>query len=1007
MKPLKLIMSAFGSYADVQEIDFTELGAVGLYLITGETGSGKTTIFDAISFALFGKASGTARDDYSMLRSDFATEKAKTFVELDFVSGSSRYSIRRAIKKTGQDAVLILPDGTSISGDRNIKPKITEIIGLDRDQFAQIVMIAQNDFLRFLQSNTDERLKILRRIFGTEALKQFQERLKSLVKQESDNRALLLHDFTRHGVDVYKRDETFAEWESQIKSDKSELTGIDKLLADYDKRKQELAAAIAVAEELYKKFADLSQYRQEYTAHNAKANQMEEIKIRAARGEASLHKVKPHADEAHKATINHAAALSDLINANDQKNAALIELEDAIKSIEALPPLAKSQEAYSALLKEWEAAAQDLKQLLLLQKNFKEITAKQTTLTEKKEELVAIQELLNNLPSISDCQTELDKVAGELKGNEERLVTFSTLQEGFNVIAQKQDELVKEQAEFETINANFVDFDEKHRALEEAFLRSQAGIIASGLIDGEPCPVCGSAEHPAPAKLSDSDIGESKLKKAKELKEKAQSKREAKASQCGELQTETATLTKRFIADISLLIPDITIDTAGALLQENISKTQSAIQGLGNKKRIADKSLADLKDHFEKSTNKRNELTPFIASLQGEIDTLAKRFISDFSVFIPNATWESSVSELDELLSQTQKAADELSARKEADKKTFDLLASNWDSANKRKVTAETAAQSAATLVTERAANEQKFLKLLDESQSKYEATLRSNNFLNEADYKAALVNENELAALNKQISDYEKNDSQLTRDIIRLEKETVDKEQPDIALLHTESEIVSSESKVFSEKRDVVHGRLNITEGALKELRRVAADFVKSEKTYAAVKQLADTANGKLDFETYAQMAYFERVLRAANLRLKAMSQNRYALLRKTDSDDGRKRSGLEIEVMDSYTGKARSANSLSGGESFMASLSLALGLSDVVQQSAGGIRLDAMFIDEGFGSLDAEVLELAIRTLSEMAGANRIIGIISHVTELRERIDKQVQVEKTSAGSKIHLVV
>jgi exonuclease SbcC len=171
-------------------------------------------------------------------------------------------------------------------------------------------------------------------------------------------------------------------------------------------------------------------------------------------------------------------------------------------------------------------------------------------------------------------------------------------------------------------------------------------------------------------------------------------------------------------------------------------------------------------------------------------------------------------------------------------------------------------------------------------------------------------------------------------------------------------------------------------------------------------VKQLADTANGKLDFETYAQTAYFERVIRAANLRLKLMSQNRYKLLRKSDSDDQRKRSGLELEVSDVYTGKARSANSLSGGESFMASLSLALGLSDIVQQSAGGIRLDAMFIDEGFGTLDAEVLELALKTLTEMAGSDRIIGIISHVAELRDRIEKQVQVEKTTTGSKIRLL-
>ena len=1007
MKPLKLTMSAFGSYADVQEVDFTELGAVGIYLITGETGSGKTTIFDAISFALFGKASGTNRDDYSMLRSDFATERTKTFVELDFVSGSNHYSISRAIKKTGQDVVLILPDGTSMNGDRNIKPKITEIIGLDRDQFAQIVMIAQNDFLRFLQSNTDERLKILRRIFGTEALRQFQERLKSLVKRESDNRALLLHDFARHGVDVYKRDVIFAEWESQIKSDKSELIGIDKRLVDCDKRKQELAAALAIAEELYKKFADLSQCRQELNTHNAKADETEDIKIRAARGEVSLHRVKPLFDEAHKATINHTAALSDLTSAQEQKDSALLELQEAVEFIEDLPPLAKSQEAYSVLLKEWEAATQDLKQLLTLQTTRKEITEKQDELTKKKKELGAVQELLNNLPSIDDCQTELEKITGEVKSNEERLIALSALQDSYIVITHKRDELEKEQSEFEIINAHFADADEKHRALEEAFLRSQAGIIASSLIDGEPCPVCGSAEHPAPAKLSDGDISESKLKKAKELKDKAQSNREAKASERGALLTETETLTKRFIADISLLISDITIETAGALLLESISRTKSAIKDIGDKKRIADKSLSKLKDQFEKSTTKRNELTPFIASLQGETDTLTKRFISDFSAYIPNVTWESSESELIELLAQTQKTANELSARKEADKKTLDLLASTWDSAIERKATAETAAQSAATLVAERTANEQKLLVLRDEAQSKYEAALHNNEFLNDADFKMALVSENELAALKKQVSDYEKSGSQLTRDIIRLEKETADKEQPDTALLKTESEIVSSESKTLNEKRDEINGRLNKTEGALKELRRVAVDFEKSEVTHAAIKQLADTANGKLDFETYAQMAYFERVLRAANLRLKAMSQNRYALLRKTDSDDGRKRSGLEIEVMDSYTGKARSANSLSGGESFMASLSLALGLSDVVQQSAGGIRLDAMFIDEGFGSLDAEVLELAIRTLSEMAGANRIIGIISHVAELRERIDKQVQVEKTPAGSKIHLVV
>jgi len=231
MKPLKLKINAFGSYADLQTIDFTKLGDNGLYLITGETGSGKTTIFDAISFALFGKASGSNRSDYTMLRSDFADNTDKTFIELDFISCNDAYNIKRSIKKAGQDVALTLPDGTTMSGDRNIKEKIYEIVGLDRDQFAQIVMIAQNDFQRFLQSGTDDRLKILRRIFGTELLKNFQEQLKIRVRLESEKRDLIIHDFNRYNVDIYKRDEQFTGWDLQIKTDKAELLNLDKNLA--------------------------------------------------------------------------------------------------------------------------------------------------------------------------------------------------------------------------------------------------------------------------------------------------------------------------------------------------------------------------------------------------------------------------------------------------------------------------------------------------------------------------------------------------------------------------------------------------------------------------------------------------------------------------------------------------------------------------------------------------------------------------------------------------------
>ena len=866
MKPTKLTISAFGSYADVQTIDFAKLGDSGLYLITGETGSGKTTIFDAISFALFGKASGTGRANYSMLRSDFAPEKSRTYVELEFLSGDRKYNIKRTIKNTGQDVVLDLPGGVSISGDRNVKMKIAETVGLDRDQFAQIVMIAQNDFLRFLQSDTSERLKILRTIFDTGTLRQFQEYLKELVRRGSEKRALILHDFARYEVDVYKRDEQFARWEAQIKSDTEILSEINKQIREHDKIKQDLAAKSAVAEELCKKFSDLALFRREQQEHNAKTAAYENGKIRAERGTVALHKVKPLDDEAKKSAANHASAYDGLTSAKVRAAADKKELDEAVKAADALPPLCAAQDAFAVLLKKWEAAIEKLKNL-------------------------------------------------------------KKLQNDFSVIKTKQAELIKEQEKLNIINDTFNKADERYRRFQEAFIRSQSGIIADGLISGEPCPVCGSTEHPAPAGLPKDSVTETMLKEARLSKEKIQSDRETKSSVCGILKAET--------------------------------------------------------------------------------DTLIKRLYSDFSIHIPDTETEPTESVLSELLLQTKNETEKLTTQKETEKAALDAVSTMYDTAVKRKTDAASAVQSAQTLVNEREKNEQMLLKLRNETQTAYKTALKENGFSDEAEYKTMLVTESELSNLRQHILNYEKHREQLTRDITRLASEISGKKQPDIEKLRSETNKTKSKLEELNEKRDEINKRLGKTRDALKELQRAAVEFEKVEKAHSAVRQLSDAANGRLDFETYAQMAYFERVLNAANLRLKVMSQNRYTLLRKTESYDGRRRSGLEIEVLDAYTGRSRSSGSLSGGESFMASLSLALGLSDVVQQSVGGIRLDAMFIDEGFGTLDAGVLDLAVRTLSEMAGTNRIIGIISHVAELSERIDKQIRVEKTPFGSRIRITI
>ncbi|MDR0461332.1 MAG: SMC family ATPase [Nitrososphaerota archaeon] len=1009
MKPQKLTMSAFGSYAGTETIDFTTLGTNGIYLITGETGAGKTTIFDAISFALFGEASGKTRDKWQMLRSDFAKEKTKTCVELDFASNNKDYKIKRTIKGKNQDADLILPDGNTISGTRNIELKIAEIVGLDRNEFAQIVMIAQNDFLRFLQSGTDERLKILRHIFGTEALKQFQEQLKERVKQKEDERTLILRDFTRHNVNVYKRHEQFTVWETQIKTDKQELTEIDKQLEEYGKQELSLAAELAVAEELCKKFTELIQTQIDFKEHKEKTGEVEKTKTCAARGEIALHKVKPLVDEAQKTAEKYAFAQKDWTSAKEQEIAANAELQQAAKALETLPPLDKAQTAFNTLIKEWEKETEKQTKIASLQIDHTKVVNKQNNLDETQKELALLCDELTNLPSVEDHQAEFEKISTNLKTEEDKLVKLSELQKDLALITEKQATLTEEQAEFEKRNAAFQVADKHYQLLEEGFLRSQAGIIAGNLSTGKPCPVCGSMDHPSPAQLSENSVTETALKKAKNTKEDVQSKREANSLRCNTLQGEIQTMKTRFYTDISPFIPGTTVEVTTTALPKLIDTTQTIVTNLSEKKTFAEKTLSNLKTKTETLTKNRDELNLSTETLKSAINPLKERFIRDLSEFISNTTWETSEVDLTNLFTQTQTTVDNLTTQKNADETALEELSKNWTATTERNVNAKSAVESAHTLVKERTTNQQKMLKDHDEAQTTCKNALQTNGFTDETDYTRSLVTEEELLELNKQVLDYEKKGEQLVLDMARLEKETVGKEQPDIEKLQTQAKTVQVQSDKLQQKRDEINSRLSKTKSDLEELGRAAVAFEENEKTYAPVKQLSDVANGKdattgkLDFETFAQRTYFERVLHAANQRLKIMSQNRYSFLRKTDSDDRRQKMGLEIEVLDAYTGKARSAGSLSGGESFMASLSLALGLSDVVQQNAGGVHLDAMFIDEGFGSLDTETLELAVRTLSDIAGGNRIIGIISHVTELSERIDKQVHVKKTTAGSTI----
>lgn len=1006
MKPLKLTMSAFGSFAGEETLDFSSLGGNGLYLITGETGAGKTTIFDAVSFALFGVPSGKLRDK-KKLRSDFAAEKVKTYVELEFASGKHRYHIRRVIKNSGLDAVLTLTDGTTINGDRNVTAKVTEIIGLTQNQFAQIVMIAQNDFLHFLQSGTQDRVVILRRIFNTESLKRFQENLKLQLKQVEANLESVRRSFVRLGVDPYKREEQLKIWETQQTSDQRQHDLTAARLDQLEQKKGALTAKIALAGELAKKFTDLDATRTAFLHHTERVGEIQQLAMQREQGETALRKVKPLADQAVRQNQQYEMAKKDLAETEAKSAASLTELENAKKILDELPPFEQMQFAFEKLKKTWENATIKYEKLVKLQTEHHVIVKKQVFLTATETELAELEKKIAELPSPDILRDTFVQLKHQLEQNIDRQKKLDLLQKDFANISEKQTKLETLHSEFEALNKIFNATDDQYKTAQEAFLRAQAGILASELVAGEPCPVCGAKEHPAPARLSDESVTEEKLNTLKATRDQTQLARETKASDCERLNGETKILVKRFLEELSPLSPETVWETANERMTDLLDKTSVQIIDLTDQMSRAEKELSEQTELSEKLTKKRHDLTLQYKELNTEILTLKKRFCDDFSEFLPDTIWEVAGERLADMLSQALVEVEELTKQKKADEQTLSELRQSRDDAIKRHTNAESEHKAAQALFGERQNRMIEQQQQTEEARKAYLDALSDHAFSDEASYMSALVTEEELASILQELDKYEKTGLQLKRDLERLEQETEGQTKPNLEQLSLELDSTNKDVKDLQTQKNEINNRIQQTKFAISELRSLAEEFVKLDKDCADVLLLSKTANGQRDFETYVQMAYFERILHAANERLQIMSQHRYRLQRERDSGDGRIRTGLNIEVSDAYTGKTRSSKSLSGGESFMASLSLALGLSDVVQQNAGGIHLDAMFIDEGFGSLDSEVLELAVRTLSDMSGGNRMIGIISHVAELRERIEKQVRVVKTITGSKLRLMM
>ena len=925
MKPLKLTMSAFGSYAGKNVIDFTGQQQ-GIFLITGDTGAGKTTIFDAITYALYNQTSGGERNG-NMMRSQYAQPETETYVELEFLYRGQTYRVRRnpdykitktlkngkiREQKVPHSVELTLPDGTVFPEKKNATDaKIIEILGLTADQFSQIVMIAQGDFLKLLYTKSDERKMIFSKLFRTDIYWKIQENLRRK-SMEMDER-------------IQENDRAFEQEKSRIiPLPESEELPLDELverlrerlkdaLKEQNLRRanvEELNKKITKYEEINKLFVSLEKIRQ--TGKELEARQAESKERRQQ--------------------IENARKADKVLVAEQQNLRQQQEVEQSAQAIAKMTEtLANDQEMFESLktqLQEVEAiqkreAADLQKKMLALEQSFPSYEALQNARSEEQQ----AKKVWEDLGKTSE-ESFHKKEAG-----------IAALKE-----QQKQQEQVVEQTKknWEQTSLSASESAKHYEHMYEAFLKEQAGILAENLSAGCPCPVCGSTVHPDPAKLSDHAVTELEVEQAKKTRAAAEEKRDLAYAAFEAEKTEKQKLAQA-----------VEKEEADFVLAQTIAKQQ------------------------------RKEAEQNYVSLQKTAEQIREKLVYP------------SLAEAKKQYAAMQKALEAAEQEIERKRQKVSELAEAMNTLKGQKLAEEE--------------NQKTAKKLAAKTEKEYAKLLEKSGFVSEETYHLAILPERSRSKLEREEKEYESQCLRQQSEQKLLEKQVSGKTYTDTTELNeqlkAEKQALKEAEKTYMELHTAYENDRSVLQNCAVYLEK--GKNLESEDQ--VIKSLSKTANGrlsgsaKIDFETYIQRQYFKQIIHEANKRLLTMSNHQFILKLKEEANTGRKTNeGLDLSVYSLVTDSERDVKTLSGGESFLAALAMALGLSDIVERSAGAIHPDMMFIDEGFGSLDAQSRQQAIEVLAELAGDSRMVGIISHVTELKEQIDRKLVVSRTDKGSR-----
>ncbi len=934
MRPIKLTLCAFGPFAKKTTIDFSELGKNSLYLICGDTGAGKTTIFDAITFALFGEPSNEFRSSNN-LRSDFADPNDDTYVDFAFEYRHELYRIMRSPRYTraklrGEgvttrmpQAELHRPDGNIITGTNLVDSAIKELLGITKNQYTQIAMIAQGEFRKLMNATTRERSEIFRSIFNTAPYEKFQLALRdkaNTLKKENDNAFICIRQLAEQ-ISFPAENPAEKEINALLSRKEFDAKTLEILLTEIVENDKRLQAT----------------HSEKLDEVNSKLKSLDELLVKSDQKEVlekKVHLVKVRLAEANQRFETAAAELEKRLN--DKKTCENLpveikSLEERLSRIDDLESVFENSERAFGKLSEAKAKFNEKSAIL---------SSCEQRIHELENEYKHLETAAAEIPPL---QAEADRCKTSLKASTEAV----------RLLKQEMADLESAKISLENTQKSYLEARKKSDEAEERFylaqrsyLDNQAGLIAQQLADNVPCPVCGSIEHPRPALLKNKNVNIEKvetLQKKASIAQKAANEAAAKSASALTLVDERE---KSLVSDINRLGSLEDNANKSSRLEQQLFATNTKLQELFKCKKKAEETNSRLEKEMEIAAKTRNAISENEADIQ--------RYSTE------HAIEQTRIQELSKALSVDfgEAAA---------------LHISNKEQLSKTKSKFSTAI-------------EKRKLLFVDSTNSLDKATMEYKNAEKEAaDLKSqAKTLQEEIDTLGS-----------LSRNQLSSQRESLQQTAAGFAKITN-----------AADRRIAVNGKI------LASLSNAMATIAKTKGVYGQISSLADVANGSLkgvqriSFETYVQTIYFDMIIEASNARLALMTANRYELQRKVDGGRSGK-TGLDLDVFDRFTGKTRDASTLSGGESFEASLCLALGLSDVVQSFSGGIQLDSMFIDEGFGSLDEESLTNAIKTLASLSEGDCLIGIISHVEELKAAIEKKILVEKSPYGSTLKLIV